>query len=88
MANANTANRRMVIDYTPLNLGVKCSAAPIVNMIHEEIRKYVAEPAVIEKFSNMGLTPIASSPSQFSDFIKEETKRWPQLIRELNITVD
>jgi len=32
IANANAANRRMVIDYTPLNLGVKCSAAPIVNM--------------------------------------------------------
>jgi tripartite-type tricarboxylate transporter receptor subunit TctC len=69
-------------------LAPKNTPAPIVNMIYEEIRKYVAEPAVIEKFSNMGLTPIASSPSQFSDFIKEETKRWPQLIRELNITVD
>jgi tripartite-type tricarboxylate transporter receptor subunit TctC len=42
----------------------------------------------MEKFATMGLTPIASTPAQFSTFIKAETKRWPQLIRELNITAD
>jgi hypothetical protein len=32
VANANAANRRLVIDYTQLNRSVKCSAAPITNM--------------------------------------------------------
>jgi tripartite-type tricarboxylate transporter receptor subunit TctC len=69
-------------------LAPKNTPQAIINTIYEEIRKYVAEPAVMEKFTTMGLTPIASSPVQFSNFIKAETKRWPQLIRELNITAD
>ena len=69
-------------------LAPKNTPLSIVNVIYEEVRKYVAEPAVMEKFATMGLTPIASSPAQFSTFIKAETKRWPQLIRELNITAD
>ena len=69
-------------------LAPKNTPQTIINTIYEEIRKYVAEPAVMEKFTTMGLTPIASSPVQFSNFIKAETKRWPQLIRELNITAD
>jgi tripartite-type tricarboxylate transporter receptor subunit TctC len=60
----------------------------IVNILYEEIRKYVAEPAVIERFATMGLTPVASSPAQFNAFIAAETKRWPQVIRELKITAD
>jgi hypothetical protein len=32
VANSNALNRRLVIDYTQLNRGVKCSAAPITNM--------------------------------------------------------
>ncbi len=69
-------------------LAPKNTPLSIVNVIYEEVRKYAADPAVMEKFATMGLTPIASSPAQFSNFIKAETKRWPQLIRELNITAD
>jgi tripartite-type tricarboxylate transporter receptor subunit TctC len=69
-------------------LAPKNTPASIVNTLYEEIRKYVSEPAVIERFATMGLTPIASSPAQFSTFIAAETKRWPQVIRELKITAD
>jgi tripartite-type tricarboxylate transporter receptor subunit TctC len=69
-------------------LAPKNTPTSIVNTLYEEIRKYVSEPAVIERFATMGLTPIASSPAQFNAFIAAETKRWPQVIRELKITAD
>ncbi len=69
-------------------LAPKNTPTSIVNTLYEEIRKYVSEPGVIERFATMGLTPIASSPAQFSTFIAAETKRWPQVIRELKITAD
>ena len=57
----------------------------IRNLLYEEIKKYLAEPAVVDKFSDVGMTIIGSSPVQFSDFVKAETKRWPQAIREMGI---
>jgi tripartite-type tricarboxylate transporter receptor subunit TctC len=57
----------------------------IRNLLYEEIKKYLGEPAVIEKFSDVGMTIIGSNPVQFGDFVKAEAKRWPQAIREMGI---
>jgi tripartite-type tricarboxylate transporter receptor subunit TctC len=60
----------------------------IRNLLYDEIKKYLSEPAVINKFSEAGLTIIGSNPAQFSEFVKAELKRWPPAIREMGIKPD
>jgi tripartite-type tricarboxylate transporter receptor subunit TctC len=60
----------------------------IRNLLNEEIKRYLSEPAVIERFSDVGLSIIGSSPAQFTEFVKAEAKRWPQTIRDMGIKAD
>jgi tripartite-type tricarboxylate transporter receptor subunit TctC len=60
----------------------------IRNLLYEEIKRYLSEPAVIDKFSDVGLSIISSSPGQFTEFVKTETKRWPQTIRDMGIKAE
>ena len=38
-----------------------------------------------EKFQEMGVTPVATSPTEFADFIKAQTEQWKQVIEAGNI---
>ena len=62
---------------------------PIVGKINDAVRKIFEEPAFREKF----LTPylfesLVSTPEQFAQFLKDETARWGQVIRDANIKLD
>jgi tripartite-type tricarboxylate transporter receptor subunit TctC len=35
----------------------------------------------------LGFDPVASTPDQFADWIKDEIAKWGKVIREANITV-
>ena len=60
----------------------------IVKMLSEDIQKVLTDPTIAEKFSTVGLTIIGSNPSQFANFVKSETLRWPKLIQEFGIKAE
>lgn len=66
-------------------LGPKDTPPAAVQTLSTEIRRILRDPGIVDKFATMGLTIVDATPEQFGEFIRQETKRWPQLIRELGI---
>jgi tripartite-type tricarboxylate transporter receptor subunit TctC len=59
--------------------------AAVVERLHREIVKTVAQPDVIARLANDGAEPIASSPAQFTAFVKAEFAKYSAVIKQTGI---
>ena len=66
----------------------KGTAKPIIDKIHAEVVKILADPAVREKSERTGNYPVTNTPEQFSAFIRKEADRWGKVMKETAIKVD
>jgi len=60
----------------------------IVDRLHREIARAIANPKVAQLFVNLGTQPVSNTPEEFAAFIKAETDKWGKVIRAANITAD
>jgi len=58
---------------------------PIVDRLHNEIRKILAEPEMQEKLKSFGMQPADMSTAQIAAFQKAEVEKWAQVIKAANI---
>lgn len=61
---------------------------PVVNRLHTEIMKALAEPEMQERLSKMGLNNPKMSIDQFVRFQREEVAKWANVVKKGNIKVD
>ncbi|VTU24009.1 Bug family tripartite tricarboxylate transporter substrate binding protein [Variovorax sp. PBL-E5] len=59
--------------------------APIIDRLHTEIRKILAQPEVQEKLKGFGMEPADMTTAQISAFQKAEVEKWAQVIKAANI---
>ncbi|MDQ2080726.1 tripartite tricarboxylate transporter substrate-binding protein [Xanthobacteraceae bacterium Astr-EGSB] len=57
----------------------------IVDFLYQEIHKIVVAPGMKEKFLELGFTPIANTPAQFTERIKIEVAKWTKVIEDAKI---
>jgi tripartite-type tricarboxylate transporter receptor subunit TctC len=62
--------------------------ANIISRLSSTIREVVTSPEISKRFTDLGMEPFATTPEQFSSFVKQEIARWHPLIKELNIRLD
>lgn len=60
----------------------------IVAKLSAELQKAIETPAIKAKIQEIGLEPIASDPNAMTSHWASESKYWPKLIRERQITLD
>ena len=57
--------------------------------INAEVRKILSDPTFQQKFMAPQLfESMASSPDEFSRFIKAETENWAKVIREQKLVIE
>lgn len=61
---------------------------PVVSRLNRELDKALADPAVIKRFTDFGLEPMAGTPEKFFDLARAESQRWGPVIRQNNISLD
>ena len=61
---------------------------PVIDRLATEIRAAVHDPAVQAKIEEQGAEPVGDTPEQFQSFIDREIRRWGDLVRNKNISVD
>lgn len=61
---------------------------PIVQRLHAEVAKILAEPEVRERLAKLGLEPSQMNPDQVAAFQKAEIAKWAQVIKAANIRID
>ena len=54
---------------------------PIVNRLNAEIRAALAAPEIRERALAAGTEPLSNTPEEFAAMIREETKKWAEVIK-------
>jgi tripartite-type tricarboxylate transporter receptor subunit TctC len=61
----------------------------IIDKINAETQAILADPAFREKFlAPQMFEPMGSSPAEFADFIKGETRKWAEVIHDAKLSID
>jgi tripartite-type tricarboxylate transporter receptor subunit TctC len=72
-----------------LGLGVPMKTpAEIIDKLNKEINAGLADPNIKARLADLGGTVLALSPADFGKFIVDETEKWGNVIRDLNIKAD
>jgi tripartite-type tricarboxylate transporter receptor subunit TctC len=59
--------------------------ADIVNRLHKEIVRVLAIPDMRERFAADGAEPVGSTPEEFLAYIRAETAKWADVIKQAGI---
>ena len=60
----------------------------VSDKIKRDIEKALAEPDVLEKFKSFGYEPFPQTREQFTPFVQSETRRFGDVIRKANVSLD
>ena len=63
-------------------------APALRDRISADFNEVLKMPDVIEKIRNTGVEPVGGTPAETAAFIKEEARRWGDVITKNNIVVD
>ncbi|KRE07153.1 MFS transporter [Bosea sp. Root381] len=57
----------------------------VVEKLSTEIQAFMKAPETVKKMQELGMTPISTTPAQFTDLIKSMTVQWKEVIEKGNI---
>ncbi len=60
----------------------------VVQRLHDEIAKILAQPDTRDKVVGLGFDIVASTPEQFAAQIRNEVAKWSKVVKEANIKVE
>lgn len=61
---------------------------PVITRLHAEAVKALRSPDVSDKLGGQGAEPVASTPEEFTAFIRSETEKWANLVKAANMRTD
>jgi tripartite-type tricarboxylate transporter receptor subunit TctC len=56
--------------------------APLVERLHQELLRVLAQPDVRQRIVNDGSEPVGSSPSEFRDFMAADLAKWAKVVKQ------
>jgi tripartite-type tricarboxylate transporter receptor subunit TctC len=62
--------------------------AAVVRKINADVNEMLAQKDVIDRFTNLGAVPFATSPAQFSKIAHDDIVKWAKVVKESGATVD
>lgn len=61
---------------------------PVIERLHEEIKRIVQDPAFAVRLQEQGLSGIANTPGQFASALQSESQQWAKLVRERQLSME
>jgi tripartite-type tricarboxylate transporter receptor subunit TctC len=59
-----------------------------IDAMHRDVTRAIASPDVREKLASQGAEPLDFTPEEFARFLKEDTRRWTEIIHASGIRVE
>ena len=69
-------------------LAPKGTPRPVVDRLHVEVRRILADPEFAARLREQGLTGIGSTPEQFGSALRTEQEKWTRLVRERQLSLE
>ena len=66
----------------------KDTPAEVIDKLNKEINAVVADPLIKARLASLGVDPMSMTAAAFEKFIADETEKWGNVIRALNIKAD
>ena len=66
----------------------KRTPVEIIDKLNKEINAALSDPKMKARLADLGGTPLLGSPADFGRLIAEETEKWGNVIRALNIKAE
>ena len=60
----------------------------VIDMLHSEVVKILAQPDVKERMAGDGADPVGNTPAEFSAYILTEMKKWQKVIKDAGATAE
>ena len=60
----------------------------VVNKLHAEIVKILAQPEIKDRIAGEGAEVVGSTPAEFTAYIKSEIARWGRVIKQAGLKVE
>ena len=60
----------------------------VVMKLHQEIRRALAAPALVERYKQLDTETDGSTPEEFLELVRRETPKWAEVIRRSGAKVD
>ena len=58
---------------------------PIIDKLHGELRKIIHAPESVKRLAEVGAFPVANTPEQFAEYLRQEVQTWGKIVRENGI---
>jgi tripartite-type tricarboxylate transporter receptor subunit TctC len=66
----------------------KDTPAEVIDKLNKEINAVAADPLIKARFAGLGVDPMSMTSAAFGKFIADETEKWGNVIRVLNINAE
>jgi tripartite-type tricarboxylate transporter receptor subunit TctC len=60
----------------------------VVDKIYADVATVLRDPETVAKLAAQGMTPVASTPDQFTRQIADELQKWAQIVKSRKLTVN
>ena len=71
-----------------VNAHYAATPVAVINRLHEEFARAVAQPDVRERLAGVGARPVGSTPEALGTHIRNELARWPKVINAAGIRIN
>jgi tripartite-type tricarboxylate transporter receptor subunit TctC len=61
---------------------------PIAERLNAELNQVLADPAIVERFTQLGFDPAGGNPAAFAAMVREDSQRWSKVVRDNNIKAE
>ena len=56
--------------------------------IQNETKRIVQLPDIAQRMRELGATPVANAPAEFSAFVQKDTRKWRELVQTARIKIE
>lgn len=60
----------------------------IIARLNAEVNKALASPTLREKFAALSYEPVGGTPQQFTEFARQETAKWADVVKRSGAKID
>lgn len=61
---------------------------PVVDKMHVELVRLIKSPESMERLASVGAIPIANTPAEFAEYLRQDVAKWSKVVQEHGIKAD